>query len=457
MILHNIILLLKHDLTPAERKAILLASLSGILEFYDFIIFGFMSVYFIDGVLHETFASNKIIVLFFAAIFSGYLVKPLGMKLYSKIAPVQEVILVDSGITISVIIATCLIGLVPANNFILAIIILFFSRMVQGIASGAEMQSNIDHLYIKLLPNNSSYAILGAISGNELGILLGILVNRVLNIFFTPLQMIDYGWRVAFLISAILCLFIFILRMKFSDRIDEEHCYRKIIPLYRLLHYYFWQVTISAVFSGIRGSTTFIYLVLIPFLLYFNLHYDPLAISKILFQATLISIIFSFLLNNMVLINYRINYRVVPYLMALCSVLLIPAITFLGYAFIIDNDCIWASITIIGILTAWLRLLAPRLVSCLFPANKRLAGFNFSTNSGFILSSTMVIVFNTGVAGIIHHIFPDIEFEILFFISLISFIVIFAIVNLISLLNLKKFINFEEINQLRRNLYYFNK
>lgn len=456
MIINNIRLLLRHDLTLAERKAIVLASLSCVVEFYDFIILGFMSVYFLDGISHQTYISNKIILLFFIVIFSGYLIKPLGMKLYTKIAPVQEVILVDGIITALIIVATCLIGLVPTSNLTLALVVLFVSRMVQGLASGAEMQANIDHLYIKLSPHNSSYAILGTVSGNEVGILLGIIINRLINALLTPMQMIDYGWRLAFLISALLSLAVFLLRSKYSQRIDETHCYRNIIPLYKLVQYYFWQVVIATIFSGVRGSATFIYLIIVPFLLYFSLHYSPLQISEILFTATMISAVSAFILNNQVLINHRIDYWIVPLLMAVCSILLIPAIVYLGYSFVLDNNSILTSVSLLGVLTGWLRLLAPRLVTGLFPAKKRLAGFNFSTNSGFILSSTLVVILNTGVAGIIHHFFSEIKFERLFFLSLISFTVLFAIITLICIFNLTKLINFKELNQLRRNLYKIN-
>jgi len=46
MIYREIITVLKSNLSSAERRSILLASLGSLYEYYDFVIFGFMTIYF---------------------------------------------------------------------------------------------------------------------------------------------------------------------------------------------------------------------------------------------------------------------------------------------------------------------------------------------------------------------------------------------------------------------------
>ena len=119
-----------------------------------------------------------------------------------------------------------------------------------------------------------SFAALGILAGNEIGQFLAIVVNRILNYWFSPSQIQDYAWRLPFILGALLALLIYLIRLIFAERVTEEHCYRNIIPVYKLLNYYPTQIFIAVGLAGIHGALTLLCLIFIPFTMYHFLDYS---------------------------------------------------------------------------------------------------------------------------------------------------------------------------------------
>ena len=169
MILRNIKLLYLLDLTSKERKAIFISSLSGLVEFYDFIIFGLMGVYFARVIFnYSSMASWSVFALFLIFIL-GYMVKPIGMKIYSQCATCYSSTRINITVITALFVSSLVIGLLPtyAEIGLFSPILLMIARILQGIASGAEIQGEYDHLSIKITRNHS-FAVLGFITGNEI-------------------------------------------------------------------------------------------------------------------------------------------------------------------------------------------------------------------------------------------------------------------------------------------------
>lgn len=449
MIFGYLIMLSRLELTAKERKTILLASLGCVLEFYDFIIFGFMAINLISDVFAGKFTYHKNIFLLFCVLFLGYLIRPLGMKIYSKIAPVQETYIVDGVVTGLFIIAMCAIGLMPRHNYSLAIIILLISRIIQGIASGAEMQSNIDHLLIKV-PDKINYSIFGIVSGNELGILLGVIVNRVLNLFLSQQEMIAYGWRITFFIAALLCLIIYLIRMRYSEKVSEAHCYREIMPLYKLLTHYPRRVLIATVFCAIRGSTSYLLLFLLPLFLLKNCHFNLAKTSHIMLITTVVGFVSGYVLNNLILLNNKVHYHTIPRVTLVLILLGIPAMLFLCYA-IIFKEYLIVAIVFASVITGCFRLIIPSLIIGIFPNELLLAGFNFSNHSGFILCGVLLVILNAILAGVIHLILPTFAYVSLYYYSTAFYLLLLFVTAIWGIFQLYKYADFASIDK-RRSL-----
>ena len=73
-----------HQLNKEEKKIVRLAALGGMLEFYDFIIYGVFSVYFAQ----QFFPGNNsllAIIKSYVVFILGYIARPLGGILFSHI------------------------------------------------------------------------------------------------------------------------------------------------------------------------------------------------------------------------------------------------------------------------------------------------------------------------------------------------------------------------------------
>src|SRR6185295_9658587 len=132
------------NFTFEEKKVLILSSLGGILEFYDFIVYIFLTT-ILEKVFFQA-SSQFIATLKTLAIFSiGYLLRPLGGIVFShfgdrygrKVTFMLTIVLMGlPSFAISVLPTTAQIG-------IAAPILLLVFRMMQGLALGGEIPGAI--------------------------------------------------------------------------------------------------------------------------------------------------------------------------------------------------------------------------------------------------------------------------------------------------------------------------
>lgn len=199
------------------KKAIFYSSIGGILEFYDFIIFAIFS----SAITHNFFPSTSEaagLLLTLSVFAAGYLVRPVGGVIYGHFGDKYGR---KSTFTFSVIImalSTLCIALVPgyATLGIAAPILLTLFRLLQGASIGGEIPGAITFISetaVKIKTLACAVVFLGLV----LGILLGEVVNISLSAFFSEQEMLNYGWRFAFIIGGLLGLWGFYLRRKLVE------------------------------------------------------------------------------------------------------------------------------------------------------------------------------------------------------------------------------------------------
>lgn len=444
MIINNIRILLMLDLSHRERKAIFMASLGSMLEFYDFIVFGFMASFLAKAILINYSQNSKIIILYTIFII-GYAVRPLGMYLYSKIAPVQSLRFIDLIITTLQVISTLIIGLTPDKSFSiiwwLPLLILSIARISQGIASGAEMQAELDHLKIKL-PQNMAYAALGILAGNELGQFLAILVNRLINVIFNSHQVESYAWRLPFIFGSLLSIIIYWIRRKFAEQVNEEHCYRNIVPVYKLFSTYPVQTLIAIGLAGIRGAITFLYLIFIPFALHHFLNYDFLTISRFILLSTIVSITGAYLINQ-----YSSFHKAQRNLL-ICMILLIPSILFWAYSFQ-HNTFVYIAILPIALISNCLTFLTQRVMAGFFPSHVRLAGMSFAHQQGYTICAGLMPLISIGIAHIILKENLHISHDSVFYSGTVFYLLVLITINIYGLRSWRNCTDYSDMIKLR--------
>lgn len=213
------------SINVAGRRAIVAATIGNAFEWYDFIVFGFLSV-----VISKQFfpsADPTVSLLLTTATFgSAFLVRPLGgilLGIYAdKAGRKTALTLVMALMTI----ASAITALTPsyASIGIAAPILIVFARLLQGLSAGGEFGS-ATALLIEYAPPGrrgyfGSWQFFGQFLAAVVSALMGALVTRDL-----PTDVLnDWGWRIPFLFGMLIGPVGFYIRTK----IDEPPVYKHV-------------------------------------------------------------------------------------------------------------------------------------------------------------------------------------------------------------------------------------
>ena len=196
---------------------ILLASLGGTLEYYDFVIFGI----FAPQIGQAVFPSQDPLVslmVTFTTFAIGYLARPLGGLVLGRLGDKfgrRGVFLASIFITSA---ATLGIGIAPtyAAWGITASVIVVFLRLTQGFCLGGELPGAITYV-VESTPPMAPFVCSFVFGCVTLGVALGTTIALIVGTVLTPADAAVYGWRIAFVIGGLLGLASFWLRRSFEE------------------------------------------------------------------------------------------------------------------------------------------------------------------------------------------------------------------------------------------------
>lgn len=202
---------------PLQLKQPAIAAISNVFEWYDFIVFSSLT-----PILTQVFSpSNKLTTLLLTyGIFAiSFIMRPAGGLIFGYLADrygrKKTLFFTLSLVAISGL----LIGLMPTYHQIgaAAPLLLLALRLVQSFAVGGEYPIVVTYLS-ELAPAGkrgilSSFANVTTVSG----VLLASIVVAILNHHLTADALVDWGWRVPFLLSAVFTFFIIIARSLLTE------------------------------------------------------------------------------------------------------------------------------------------------------------------------------------------------------------------------------------------------
>jgi len=203
--------------TKSDWRLILLASLGGALEFYDFVVYSQFAQY-IGRAFFPSDDALVSLVLSFSTFAIGYFARPLGGIFFSHIGDrigrrkvLVITILIMSG-------ATAGIGLLPtyAQVGILAPILLVLFRILQGFCLGGELPGAISYV-VETAPRRSGFSVGIIFFCVNSGVLLAALLNLSLQFTMEPESIANWGWRIGFLVGGVLGIFSFFLRLTLEE------------------------------------------------------------------------------------------------------------------------------------------------------------------------------------------------------------------------------------------------
>ena len=226
-------------------RRILGSSLIGsIIEYYDFILYATAASLVFDRVFFANLGPGLSLFASFATLAAGYVARPLGGIIFGHFGDRfgRKQMLVLSMVMMGG--ATVLIGLLPttAQLGVAAPIVLVLLRVIQGIAVGGEWGGATLMALEHAPANKRGLAAAFANAGGPAGGLLATLVVSAVSAL-TGNQFLVWGWRIPFLLSALLILIGMIIRLKVAEtpvfqKLDAEAAKIKRPPLMEVLRHH---------------------------------------------------------------------------------------------------------------------------------------------------------------------------------------------------------------------------
>jgi len=225
---------------------VLLASLGGTLEYFDFMLFAI----FARQIGQAVFPSGDPLVslmLAFTTFAVGYLARPIGGVILGSLGDRfgrRGVFLASIFITSA---ATLAIGLVPtyASWGIAASITVVALRIVQGFCLGGELPGAVTYV-VESAPRVAPFVCSVVYSCVTAGVAIATGIALVVGRVLSPEEAVQYGWRIAFVAGGIMGLAGYWLRRSFEESAEFAELKRiKAVstqPFRELIRTHRWQI-----------------------------------------------------------------------------------------------------------------------------------------------------------------------------------------------------------------------
>ena len=205
-------------MTSEERLVIFASSLGTVFEWYDFYIYGTLAV-FLAKYFFSTVPANIAFIFTLLAFAAGFAVRPFGALIFGRLGDMigrKYTFL----ITMSLMgIGTFFIGVLPgfATWGIAAPIVLICLRLVQGLALGGEYGGAAIYVAEHAPANKRGYYTSWIQTTATLGLFMAILLILGIRTWMGEAAFGDWGWRLPFLLSAILLVVSIWIRLKLNE------------------------------------------------------------------------------------------------------------------------------------------------------------------------------------------------------------------------------------------------
>ena len=213
-------------MTSEQRLVIFASSLGTVFEWYDFYIYGTLGV-FLAKYFFSNVPANVGFIFALLAFAAGFAVRPFGALIFGRLGDMigrKYTFL----ITMTLMgIGTFFIGVVPgyATWGILAPIVLIGLRLVQGLALGGEYGGAAIYVAEHAPSNKRGYYTSWIQTTATLGLFMALLLILGIRTAMGETEFGDWGWRIPFLLSAILLAVSIWIRLK----LNESPLFRRMV------------------------------------------------------------------------------------------------------------------------------------------------------------------------------------------------------------------------------------
>jgi MFS family permease len=206
-------------MTSQERLVIFASSLGTVFEWYDFYIYGTLAVFLAKYFFTSALPANVSFIFTLLAFAAGFAVRPFGALIFGRLGDMigrKYTFL----ITMTLMgLGTFFIGVLPsyASLGVLAPTLLVALRLVQGLALGGEYGGAAIYVAEHAPANKRGYYTSWIQTTATLGLFMALLLILGIRSAMGEQAFGDWGWRIPFLLSAVLLIVSIWIRLKLSE------------------------------------------------------------------------------------------------------------------------------------------------------------------------------------------------------------------------------------------------
>jgi MFS family permease len=198
------------------RKAAIAAWVGSALEYYDFVIYGTAAGLVFPKIFFPQSNPTAATVASFATFGVGYVARPIGSFILGHLGDRFGRKPVLIGTLLLMGLSTFLVGCLPTYDSVglLAPVLLVLLRLLQGLSAAGE-QAGANSMSFEHSPNNRrGFFTSWTLSGTQGGQVLAPAVFLPLAALLSEEQLLSWGWRIPFLLSAVVVAAGYVIRRR---------------------------------------------------------------------------------------------------------------------------------------------------------------------------------------------------------------------------------------------------
>ncbi|MGO8919650.1 MAG: MFS transporter [Stellaceae bacterium] len=195
------------------------SSVGTLIEWYDFYLYGVLALFFSKHFFSPSLSPTVALIASLFVFWTGFLVRPFGAIVFGHLGD-----LIGRKFTFMLTLllmgaSTFVVGLLPGYEVIgaLAPILLVAMRVLQGLALGGEYGGAATYIAEHAPDSRRGFYTSWIQTTATMGIVLALLVILLCRLSLGDQVFGDWGWRVPFLISAVLVVLSIYIRLKLEE------------------------------------------------------------------------------------------------------------------------------------------------------------------------------------------------------------------------------------------------
>jgi MFS family permease len=195
------------------------SSVGTLIEWYDFYIYGVLAVFFSKHFFSPALSETTALILSLLVFWTGFAVRPFGAIVFGHLGD-----LIGRKFTFMLTLllmgaATFVVGLLPGFDSIgtLAPVLLVAMRVLQGLALGGEYGGAATYIAENAPDGKRGFYTSWIQTTATMGIVLALMVTLVCRQLLGDEAFASWGWRMPFLISAVLVALSVYIRLKLEE------------------------------------------------------------------------------------------------------------------------------------------------------------------------------------------------------------------------------------------------